>query len=67
MALKNQQRIEKVVWAILSLRHPDDFDGLNEEWARWFPADPPARHLAMIPLPERLASYRVSIGVIAEA
>jgi 2-iminobutanoate/2-iminopropanoate deaminase len=56
-----------VVWAIWSLRNPDDFDGFNEEWARWFTTDPPARHGAMLPLPERLSSVLISIGVIAVA
>lgn len=54
-----------IVWAIWSLRNPDDFDGFNEEWARWFTTNPPARHGAMLPLPERLSSMRISIGVIA--
>jgi 2-iminobutanoate/2-iminopropanoate deaminase len=54
-----------VVWGIWSLRDPEDFDGFNEEWARWFVADPPARHGAMLPLPGRLSSVRISIGVIA--
>lgn len=57
--------IANVVWAIWSLRNPDDFDGFNEEWARWFVTDPPARHGAMLPLPGRLSSVRISIGVIA--
>ena len=59
--------LPKVVWAIWSLRHPDDFDGFNEEWGRWFTVDPPARHGAMMPLPERLRDLRISIGVIAVA
>jgi 2-iminobutanoate/2-iminopropanoate deaminase len=54
-----------VVWAIWSLRDPEDFDGFNEEWARWFAANPPARHGAMLPLPGRLSSVRISIGAIA--
>ena len=59
--------LANVVWAIWSLRNPDDFDGFNEEWARWFVASPPARHGAMLPLPDRLSSVRISIGVIAIA
>jgi 2-iminobutanoate/2-iminopropanoate deaminase len=59
--------LPKVVWAIWSLRYPDDFDGFNEEWGRWFTVDPPARHGAMMPLPERLSDLRISIGVIAVA
>ena len=59
--------LSNVVWAIWSLRNPDDFDGFNEEWARWFTVDPPARHGAMLPLPERLSDLKISIGVIALA
>lgn len=59
--------LERVVWAIWSLRHPEDFDGFNEEWARWFTHEPPARHGALLPLPDRLSDVRISIGVIADA
>ena len=59
--------LDDVVWAIWSLRHPEDFDGFNEEWARWFAVSPPARHGAMLPLPERLSAVRISIGAIAVA
>lgn len=59
--------LDNVVWAIWSLRDPDDFDGFNEEWARWFATSPPARHGAMLPLPDRLSNIRISIGVIATA
>ena len=59
--------LSDVVWAIWSLRYPDDFDGFNEEWGRWFTIAPPARHGALLPLPDRLADVRISIGVIAEA
>jgi 2-iminobutanoate/2-iminopropanoate deaminase len=59
--------LSNVVWAIWSLRNPDDFDGFNEEWGRWFIVNPPARHGAMLPLPERLSDLKISIGVIAVA
>jgi 2-iminobutanoate/2-iminopropanoate deaminase len=59
--------LSNVVWAIWSLRNPDEFDGFNEEWGRWFTVDPPARHGAMLPLPERLSALKISIGVIAVA
>jgi 2-iminobutanoate/2-iminopropanoate deaminase len=59
--------LSNVVWAIWSLRNPDDFDGFNEEWGHWFTSDAPARHGAMLPLPERLANLKISIGVIAIA
>jgi 2-iminobutanoate/2-iminopropanoate deaminase len=56
-----------VVWALWSLRDPEEFDGFNEEWARWFTGATPARHGAMLPLPERLSALKISIGVIAVA
>ncbi len=59
--------LSSVVWAIWSLRNPEDFDGFNEEWGRWFTVDAPARHGAMLPLPERLSDVLISIGVIATA
>ena len=59
--------LDRVVWAIWSLRDPEDFDGFNDEWARWFTHEPPARHGALLPLPERLSDLKISIGVIADA
>jgi 2-iminobutanoate/2-iminopropanoate deaminase len=59
--------LDRVVWAIWSLRDPEDFDGFNEEWGRWFTQEPPARHGALLPLPERLSEIKISIGVIADA
>jgi 2-iminobutanoate/2-iminopropanoate deaminase len=38
---------------------------MNEEWARWFPADPPARQGAKLPLDR--PGMRISIAVIALA
>jgi 2-iminobutanoate/2-iminopropanoate deaminase len=42
--------LEKIVSATFILRHPDDFPGMNAEWATWFPTDPPARQGASLPL-----------------
>ena len=42
--------IEKIVSATFILRNPDDFPGMNDEWATWFPKDPPARQGASLPL-----------------
>jgi 2-iminobutanoate/2-iminopropanoate deaminase len=57
--------MEKVVNATFILRHPEDFAGMNEEWVRWFPTDPPARQGARHPLD--VDGLRISIAVIAEA
>ena len=55
----------KVVQATFILRHPDDFAGMNEEWIRWFPIDPPARQGAAHPLD--IDGFRISIALVAEA
>ena len=57
--------LAKVVSATVILREEDDFAGMNEEWLRWFPTDPPARQAAK--LPARIPGMKVSIAVIAEA
>ncbi|MGZ6271778.1 MAG: RidA family protein [Candidatus Limnocylindrales bacterium] len=57
--------MEQVVNATFILRDPDDFAGMNEEWSRWFPADPPARQGARHPLD--VEGLRISIAVVAEA
>ena len=46
-------------------RRPDDFGGLNEEYARWFPADPPTRYVAKlgVELPGVLVSIRMTAFV----
>ncbi len=49
----------------LNLAEEDDFGGINEEWLRWFPVDPPARQGAKLPV--RVPGLKVSIAVIAEA
>ncbi len=41
------------------------FAGMNEEWGRWFPVDPPARQGAKLPIQPK--GMKVSIAVIAEA
>ena len=55
----------KVVNATFVLRHSDDFAGMNEEWARWFPRNPPARSGAKHPI--EVEGLRISIALIAEA
>lgn len=50
---------------IVILLEEEDFPGMNEEWVRWFPTDPPARQGAKLPV--RVPGMKVSIAVIAEA
>ena len=57
--------LEKIVSVTVVLADEDDFTGMNEEWLRWFPSDPPARQGAK--LPARIAGLKVSIAAIAEA
>jgi 2-iminobutanoate/2-iminopropanoate deaminase len=55
----------KVVNAIFILRCSEDFAGMNEDWVRWFPTDPPARQGAKHPL--EVEGLRISITIVAEA
>ena len=57
--------LDKVVSATFILADEDDFAGLNQEWARWFPDNPPARQGAKLPI--RAGAMKVSVAVIAEA
>jgi 2-iminobutanoate/2-iminopropanoate deaminase len=57
--------LDRAVNAFFLLTHPDDFAGFNEEWARWFATDPPARSGARHPLDN--PDFRISISLIAEA
>ena len=57
--------LEQVVSATAIVLEEADFAGMNEEWVRWFPTDPPARQGAKLPV--RIPGMRVSIAVIAEA
>jgi 2-iminobutanoate/2-iminopropanoate deaminase len=57
--------MERIANATFVLTRPEDFAGMNQEWARWFPTDPPARSGAKHPL--AVAGLLISIAVIAEA
>ncbi|HXA36656.1 MAG TPA: Rid family hydrolase [Steroidobacteraceae bacterium] len=57
--------LAKVVDATFILAEGSDFPGMNEEWVKWFPRNPPARHAAQLPV--RPQNMRISIAVIAEA
>ena len=57
--------LDKIVSVTVVLADEDDFAGMNEEWLRWFPSDPPARQGAK--LPARIPGLKVSIAAIAEA
>jgi 2-iminobutanoate/2-iminopropanoate deaminase len=57
--------LDKIVSATVVLADEDDFAGMNEEWLRWFPSNPPARQGAKLPV--RVPGLKVSIAAIAEA
>ena len=57
--------LEKVVSATVVLAEEDDFAGMNEEWIKWFPSNPPARQGAKLPV--RIPGLKISIAVIAES
>ena len=57
--------IERIVSVTIVLAEETDFAGMNEEYVRWFPSDPPARQGAK--LPARIPGMKISIAAIAEA
>ena len=57
--------LSKILSATVILAEESDFAGMNEEWLKWFPEDPPARQGAKLPV--RIPGLKVSIAVIAEA
>ena len=57
--------LDKIASATVILLEEEDFAGMNEEWLKWFPADPPARQGAKLPV--RIPGMKISIAVIAEA
>ena len=56
--------LDKVVSATFILDEESDFAGMNEEWSKWFPNEPPARQGAKLPI--RPKGMKISIAVIAE-
>ncbi len=57
--------MDKIVSATVILAEESDFAGMNEEWLRWFPSNPPARQGAKLPV--RVPGLKVSIAAVAEA
>ena len=57
--------LDKIASATVILLEEEDFAGMNEEWLKWFPTDPPARQGAKLPV--HVPGLKVSIAVIAEA
>ena len=57
--------LDKLVSATVILAEEADFAGMNEEWLKWFPSQPPARQGAKLPV--RVPGLKISIAAIAEA
>lgn len=55
----------KVVTATFILAEEGDFAGMNQEWEKWFPVNPPARQGAKLPI--RPKGMKISIAAIAQA
>lgn len=55
--------LDNLVSATVVLADEDDFAGMNEEWLKWFPTNPPARQGARLPV--RIPGLKVSIAAIA--
>ena len=57
--------LEKVASITVVLADEQDFQGMNEEYSKWFPSNPPARQGAKLPV--KVPGLKVSIAAIAEA
>jgi 2-iminobutanoate/2-iminopropanoate deaminase len=57
--------LDRAVQATFILGEESDFAGMNEEWGKWFPTDPPARQGAKLPIHPK--GMRISIALVAEA
>ena len=57
--------LDDIVEVGVLLADPSDFAGMNEEYARWFPADPPARYAAKLgaEIPGLLVSIRMTASL----
>jgi reactive intermediate/imine deaminase len=57
--------LDDVIEVGILLTNPADFAGLNEEYAHWFPSQPPTRYVAKlgVDLPGLLVSIRLTAYV----
>lgn len=63
--IKHSEYASKIGSATVVLADENEFSGMNEEWLKWFPVNPPARQGAK--LPAKISGLKVSIAAIAEA
>ncbi len=54
--------LDDVVEIGILLTRPEDFEGMNEEYARWFASEPPTRYVAKlgVDVPGLLVSIRMT-------
>jgi 2-iminobutanoate/2-iminopropanoate deaminase len=59
--------LDDVIEVGVLLSNPADFGGLNEEYARWFPSEPPTRYVAKlgVDIPGLLVSIRMTAYIQA--
>jgi 2-iminobutanoate/2-iminopropanoate deaminase len=57
--------LDKVASVTVVLADEQDFQGMNEEYLKWFPSNAPARQCAKLPV--KIPGLKVSIAAIAEA
>ena len=55
--------LDDVVEIGVLLADPTDFEGMNDEYARWFPSEPPTRYVAKLGV--EIPGVRVSIRMTA--
>jgi reactive intermediate/imine deaminase len=55
--------LDDVVQVIVLLRDPEDFAGMNEEYAKFFPTNPPARMVTKLGV--SMQNLRISIAMTA--
>jgi 2-iminobutanoate/2-iminopropanoate deaminase len=58
-------KLENVVEVLVLLAKPEDFAGLNDEYAKFFPSDPPTRAVAKlgVEVPNVLVSIKMTAVV----
>jgi 2-iminobutanoate/2-iminopropanoate deaminase len=57
--------LDKLVSVTVILADEEDFAGMNEEYLKWFPSNPPARQGAKLPV--RIPGLKISIAAVAAA
>jgi 2-iminobutanoate/2-iminopropanoate deaminase len=57
--------VDKIASVTVVLADEQEFAGMNEEYLKWFPANPPARQGAKLPV--KIPGLKVSIAAITEA